>query len=170
MRDFSKISPAVWQSQRFNNLPSDDGRYLYLYFLTCEHQNSAGCYRLPDGYASDDLRWPPERYVAARKQLVEADLIQFDEENHVVMVCRWFKHNPPMNEKHFVGIECILERLPSAAICEAALGELNEAMETREAEKVASLQRRQKPALVPANDIQTTMPERLRTNYLTGRR
>ena len=170
MRDFSKISPAVWQSQRFNNLPSDDGRYLYLYFLTCEHQNSAGCYRIPDGYACDDLRWPPERYVAARKQLVEADLIHFDEESHVVMVCRWFKHNPPMNEKHFIGIECILERLPSASIREAALSALNEAMETREAEKVASLHRRKKPALVPANDVPTAMPERLRTNYLTGRR
>jgi hypothetical protein len=170
MRDFSKISPAVWHSLRFNNLPSDDGRYLYLYFLTCEHQNSAGCYRLPDGYACDDLRWLLERYLPARKQLVEADLIQFDEVNHVVMICRWFKHNPPMNEKHFIGIECILERLPSASIRESALGELNEAMESSEAERVAKAQRRQKPAVLPAIGLQGAMPERLQTPYLTNRR
>ena len=48
---FSKISPAVWQSLHFNGLPSDDGDYLYLYLLTNRHQNSAGCYRLPDGCA-----------------------------------------------------------------------------------------------------------------------
>ncbi len=28
MRDFSKVSPTVWQSERFNSLPSDDGRYV----------------------------------------------------------------------------------------------------------------------------------------------
>ena len=49
MREFSKVSPAVWQSERFHSLPSDDGRYVHLYLLTNDHQNSAGCYRLPDG-------------------------------------------------------------------------------------------------------------------------
>lgn len=113
MRDYSKISPALWQSSRFNGLPSDDGRYLYLYFLTCSHQNSAGCYRLPDGYACSDLRWQPDRYTSARDQLEAADLIRFDAATSVVMITRWFKHNPPMSESHLTGIERLLERLPA---------------------------------------------------------
>ena len=113
MRDFSKISPALWHSKRFNNLPSDDGRYLYLYLLTNEHQTSAGCYRLPDGYATNDLSWELSRYVTARQELVAADLIFFDELESVVMITRWFKHNPPMSESHFVGINRLLEKLPS---------------------------------------------------------
>ncbi len=113
MRDFSKISPAVWQSSRFNSLPSDDGRYLYLYLLTNRHQNSAGCYRLPDGYACTDLLWRPDRYVAARQALQKADMIRFDAETIEVMITRWFKHNPPMNQSHYDGTERILERLES---------------------------------------------------------
>jgi hypothetical protein len=170
MRDFSKISPAVWHSQRFINLASDDGRYLYLYFLTSEHRNSAGCYRLPDSYASGDLQWQQDRYLKARKQLVEADLIHFDEENHVVMICRWFKHNPPMNEKHFIGIECILERLTSPSIREAALATLNEVVETHEAEKAAKAQRKLKPMQGPADSLQGAMPERLQTPFMAKRR
>ena len=120
MRDFSKVSPAVWHSQRFNSLPSDDGRYLYLYLLTSSHQTSAGCYQLPDGYACSDLQWPLKRYTAARQQLVEADLIRFDSETGVVLITRWFKHNPPMSESHLTGIERVLERISSDSLREAA--------------------------------------------------
>ncbi len=127
MRDYSKISPALWQSARFNNLPSDDGRYLYLYLLTSSHQTSAGCYQLPDGYAFSDLQWPLERYEAARQQLVEADLICFNSETSVVMITRWFKHNPPMSKSHLTGIERVLERIPSDPLREAA----QEALQSR---------------------------------------
>jgi hypothetical protein len=115
MRGYSKISPALWDSERFTSLPSDDGRYLYLYLLTSRHQTSAGAYRLPDGYASTDLRWTPERYVEAREQLVQADLIRFDSQATVVMITRWFKHNPPMNASHLKSIEGELEQWANAS-------------------------------------------------------
>lgn len=166
MRDFSKISPAVWHSQRFNTLPSDDGRYLYLYFLTCEHQNSAGCYRLPDGYACHDVQWLQERYVKARSQLVAADLITFDDDSSVVMICRWFKHNPPMNEKHLIGIERLLQKLPSLTLQKAAQNALSEAWESIAAEKLARAQSHQKPAQGFANGFAGAIPERLQTDYL----
>ncbi len=137
MREYSKVSPNVWQSERFNNLPSDDGRLLYLYLLTCSHQNSAGTYRLPDGYACVDLRWKPERYHNARAELVAADLIAFDDLASVVMICRWFRHNPPMSEKHLIGIERALERLPSESIAQHALEAAQEAWEAKQAERAA---------------------------------
>ena len=86
MRDFSKISPALWQSKRFNTLPSDDGRYLYLYLLTNGHQTSAGAYRLPDGYATNDLRWELSRYVKARHELISADLILIADAFFITMI------------------------------------------------------------------------------------
>jgi len=79
MRDFNKVSPTLWQSSRFVDLPSDDGRFLYLYLLTCHHQNSAGCFWLPDGYACNDIRWEAKRYVSARQSLLDADLIRYDD-------------------------------------------------------------------------------------------
>lgn len=40
---------------------SDDARLLALYLLTGQHTNMIGCFRLPDGYVSEDLAWTPER-------------------------------------------------------------------------------------------------------------
>ena len=168
MRDFSKVSPAVWQSARFNDLPSDDGRYLYLYLLTCQHQTSAGCYRLPDGYACADLRWSPDRLAKARQQLIAADLILFDAECSVVMITRWFKHNPPMNESHLIGIERVIERLPSEMICDAALQALEESWEAIESVKLAKAQLRQKAAHGSLNSPGGPIPGRLQTPYLRG--
>jgi hypothetical protein len=170
VRDFSKISPALWHSQRFNTLPSDDGRYLYLYFLTCAHQNSAGCYHLPDGYACDDLQWPLERYLTARSQLIANDLIAFDDDCRVVMICRWFKHNPPMNEKHLIGIERVLEKLPSLKIQKVALDALTETWESIAAEKLAKAQRQQKPEQGLGNGFGSAIPERLNTKFIAGQR
>ena len=137
MRDFTKISPAVWGSERFNKLLSDDARCLYLYLLTCEHQTSAGAFRLKDGYATDDLKWDAPRYHAARLDLVEADLIHFDDAASCILITRWLKHNPPMSETHHIGIERQLERLPLQAIWKVARQAANEAWDSVKAAKLA---------------------------------
>ena len=135
MREFSKVSPAVWQSKRFIGLPSDDARYLYIYLLTCEHQTSAGIYRLKDGYACDDLRWDAKRFAKARRELVEADLIHFDEMESVVLITRWFRHNPPTSADHLTGIERVIERIPSEKLGEEAMTAAQDAWETYQAAK-----------------------------------
>jgi hypothetical protein len=162
MRDYSKVSPVLWQSQRFNSLPSDEGRYLYLYLLTNEHQNSAGCYRLRDGTACDDLQWPKDRFCRARAELVDADLIQFDPEFSVVRVMRWFKHNPPMNAKHLTGIERVLERLPSQTIAESALEALQASWESIQQTQATKTAQRQKAAYGPSSDLSRQLQEKLR--------
>ncbi len=165
MRDFSKISPSVWRSSRFKDLASDDGRYLYLYYLTCEHQTSAGAYRLPDGYACDDLNWTLERYQAAREALQVADLIAFDDDTSVVMIRRWFKHNPPMSESHLLGIERVIERLESFSIMEAVTLNLNEAWDAVLAAKAALAERKSVGKTPPS----IGNPSILNTPYLNGR-
>ena len=170
MRDFTKISPAVWVSERFNKLPSDDARYLYMYLLTCEHQTSAGAFRLKDGYAIDDLKWDAPRFHAARLQLVEADLIHFDDAASCILITRWFKHNPPMSESHLIGIERQLERLPSKAIREVASLAANEAWESVKAAKLAKDIKSGKATPSASNGQQSAIPERLQTSYMRGGR
>lgn len=101
---FSKVYPAIWRSQRFAKLPSNEAKLLHLYFMTSEHQNSSGAYVVPDGYVAADLGWALPQYKKARAELMEAGLIAFDNETSTVYVERWFKHSPPMNEKHAQGI------------------------------------------------------------------
>lgn len=166
MREFSKISPALWQSKRFNSLPSDDGRYLYLYLLTSGHQTSAGCYHLPDGYATNDLRWELSRYLKARQELDSADLVMFDETESVIMITRWFKHNPPMSESHFIGIERILERLPSRLIWEAASQAANEAWESVQAARLAKASKSGKALPSATTGPHGAIPDRFQTSFM----
>jgi len=135
MRDFSKISPAVWDSERFMSLKSDDSKFLYLYLLSCRHQNSAGVFHLKAAYAAADLRWTLERYEAARLNLVQADLLHFDEETSEVLVLRWFKHNPPMNDSHYKGVIKVIQRIESEAFQLEAFEALQEAYEAQKASK-----------------------------------
>ena len=72
MRDYSKVSPKLWRSPRYRSLESGDARLLYLYFLTCEHQSSAGCFRLPVAYAASDLGWTENRFTDARAALASS--------------------------------------------------------------------------------------------------
>jgi hypothetical protein len=169
MRGYSKISPALWDSERFNTLPSDDGRYLYLYLLTSRHQTSAGAYRRPDGYAATDLRWTPERYISARELLVQADLIRFEANTSVVMITRWFKHNPPMNDSHLKSIEGELGRLPSPTLAEAAHSDLELIQESLDAERLAKTARKQKATHNAPTGLSGAITDRLNTHYLKGR-
>ncbi|GLS29296.1 hypothetical protein SAMN04488498_11399 [Mesorhizobium albiziae] len=136
-REFSKVSPAVWRSGRFTGLECSTAQVLYLYFLTCEHQNSAGCFRLPDGYACSDLGWDAAKYAAARDKLIAAELITVDPGTAEIYVDRWLKHNPPMNEKHALGTQRIIENIESDAIREKVEADFLEADEARSSKVVA---------------------------------
>jgi hypothetical protein len=119
-RLFSKISPAIWRPGRFTALPTVKAKLLHLYFLTCEHQTSAGCFRLPDGYACADLGWTVEEYRAERQKLIDAGLIAFDASTSEIYVERWFKHNVPATEKHKQGARRLIEAIESDEIHEKA--------------------------------------------------
>ena len=123
MRTFSKISPKLWRSPRFRSLESGDARLLYLYVLTCEHQSSAGCFRLPGAYAASDLGWTEGRLSEAREALTKAALLVHDAGTDEYFVPRWFKHNPACNAKHKQGIERLISELDSDHVREAAESE-----------------------------------------------
>jgi hypothetical protein len=113
---FSKVYPALWRSKRFTGLSGSDSKLLYLYLLTSEHQTSAGAYAIPDGYVATDMAWELKRYREARDELVKAGLIAFDPETCEVYIERWFKHSPPMNDKHAQGIQRLLDEIESEVI------------------------------------------------------
>lgn len=126
-RDFTKVSPNLWRSARFRRLASSDAQLLYLYFLTCDHQNSSGCFRLPDGYACVDLGWEASRYLAARESLVAGDMVSFDADGEVIYIHRWFKHSPPMNDKHAAGTRKVISEIESDAVREKVESEFEQA-------------------------------------------
>lgn len=117
-RKFSMVSPAIWRPGRFLSLAEPGAQLLYLYYLTCEHQTSAGCFRLPDGYACADLGWPLTLYAEMRARLIDADLIAFDAATNTIYVLRWFQHCGAMSDKHATGIAKVISSIESDTIRE----------------------------------------------------
>lgn len=127
-RDFNKVAPTIWQAASFKALPSDDHRYLCLYLMTCPHQNSAGCFTLPDGYACVDLGgWTTDKYRETLKALVDADLVEVDHETSEVRIKDWFRENCPMNDSHRKGTLRIIAAIKSTTLKDATQAALNEA-------------------------------------------
>ncbi len=68
MRDFGKVHTSFWTSSTVRDM-SEDGRTLAIYLLTSPHGTIAGVFRLPDGYACDDLQWDAQRVQVALDEL-----------------------------------------------------------------------------------------------------
>lgn len=157
-RKFSMVSPAIWRPGRFLSLGDPAAQLLYLYYLTCEHQTSAGCFRLPDGYACADLGWPVERYAAVRADLVTANMISFDAEMATIYVLRWFQHCGAMSDKHATGIRKVIAAIESDGIREQVEADFLAAEEERRG--------RQNPLDTPFSNGSARL---LNSNYLGGR-
>jgi hypothetical protein len=105
MREYSKVSPSIWRSQKMRALGDDsDAKMAYFYILSSPHSNSAGCYDLPEGYGGADLGWETERYRKAIERLKSVGLIEFAEAEKTVLITNWATFNPPTNAKHALGI------------------------------------------------------------------
>lgn len=120
MRDFTMVPSALWRSPKFWRLPSDSERLAFMYLLTSPHQNSAGCYALPIGYAAADLRWSPDQVSAAMMTMAKAELIDIEADPCEIMIVDWFQSCPPANSKHFLGTKALIDRLDSIRLKTAA--------------------------------------------------
>lgn len=167
MRDFNKVSPTLWQSARFKGLPSDDGRFLLFYLLTCPHNNSAGCFWLPDGYACPDLGWAQDRFDTSLQSLIDADNVDHDADNQVVLVRRWFRHNPPMNQSHYKGILGQLEKAPSDRLRDKAYTALEACQNDADQRKGVGGKQQSDVQLAPSVSVSDKL---MQTPYIAGTR
>ena len=93
MRDYGKIHSAFWMSESVRQL-SDDGKMLALYLLTCPHGNMLGCFRIPDGYVSDDLKWPIERVSKGFNELLDNGFASRCNTSKWVLIYNFLEYNP----------------------------------------------------------------------------
>lgn len=96
MRDYGKVFSRIWESADFRSL-SEDGRTLVLYLLTCQHGTIAGVFRVPDGYACEDLQWTAERVSEGFRNLCEKGFATRCEGTKWVWLHKFLEHNPPEN-------------------------------------------------------------------------
>jgi len=112
---YAQVERAIWTKSRFRSL-SDDGRLLLLYIVTSPHATQSGLFRLPSGYACEDLKWTPERYKAAMDELIKIGLINYDDVNSIIFNPNQLLKFPPQNGNHVAGIIGKLKELPSTPL------------------------------------------------------
>jgi hypothetical protein len=96
VRDYGKVFSRIWESADFRAL-SEDGRALVLYLLTCTHGTIAGVFRLPDGYACEDLQWSSERVAEGFSNVSSMGFADRCETTKWVWVRKFLEWNPPEN-------------------------------------------------------------------------
>lgn len=133
MRDFHKVSPAVWHDPRFRGLKKGAHRLAHLYVLFGPHQNSTGVSKLPAPYVATDLEISVASAKSALSVLQSAGLIVHDSQYDLVYATDWFRTNPPMNMKHLLGIHKQLDRFPTCELIERVREEADCANQERQA-------------------------------------
>jgi hypothetical protein len=129
-RPFTMVRRSIWGSERFAKLPDDATRYLYFYYLTCQHQTGAGCFILKEAYALADLDltgadWTPKTYRARKAALEASELIHADTDTGELLIDRWWQDNGPSNDSWFAGAikQCEAIKSPKLReLAETALG------------------------------------------------
>ena len=87
---------SFWSSSDMRSL-SEDARALALYLLTCPHGTIAGVFRLPDGYACEDLQWCSERVSEGFSELFAKGFANRCETTKWVWIRKHFEWNSPEN-------------------------------------------------------------------------
>lgn len=113
MREYGKVFSRIWESADFRRL-SEDGQKLALYLLTCQHGTIAGVFRVPDGYAAEDLQWPPERVAQGFRELFENGFANRCETTKWVWVTKFLEWNQLENPNQRKAAARIAQSIPDS--------------------------------------------------------
>lgn len=94
---------------------SDDARLLALYLLTGQHTNMIGCFRLPDGYVSEDLAWTPERVSKGFDELSANGFATRDSSSKWVLIRNFLTWNSVENPNQGIAALRLFDQVPDTS-------------------------------------------------------
>lgn len=115
MREYGRVYSSFWQSLDVRAL-GEDGRTLALYLMTCPHANLIGCFRVPDAYAADDLKWSTERVAEGFAELQANGFVSRDEATKWVLIHRYLKWNGFENGNVAIAASKAFDQVPNIAL------------------------------------------------------
>lgn len=110
---YGKVFSTFWSSETTGSL-SDDGKLLALYLMTCAHRTIAGVFRLPDGYACEDLHWASQRVREGFAELEAKGFAYRCGTTLWVWVAKHFEWNPPENPNQRKAAVKVVLAVPAA--------------------------------------------------------
>lgn len=114
MRDYGKVQTAFWTSGDIQLL-SDDGKLLALYLLSSPHTNQIGCFRLPDGYVAEDLKWTNERVSKGFDELLNNGFSNRDAVSKWVIIHKFTKWNEIENPNQAKAAIKLIDQVPDSS-------------------------------------------------------
>ncbi|MFP2239927.1 hypothetical protein ACLEX4_15540 [Pseudescherichia vulneris] len=123
MRDYGKVHTSFWISDGMRQV-SDDARLLALYLLTGQHTNMIGCFRLPDGYVSEDLGWPFERVSKGFEELFRNGFATRDSSSKWVLIRNFMTWNSIENPNQGISALRLFTQVPDNASVKPELARL----------------------------------------------
>ncbi len=111
-RLYNCVKPTIWRNKAFVGV-SVGAKILWFYYMTHRDVDSSGCYQIPDSYAQIDLQWTSDELEAAKKELIDADLILYSTETDEVWPVDWFDHNQITGPKHAIGTSRLIQKIES---------------------------------------------------------
>ena len=112
MRDYGKVHTSYWTSTTIRSM-TEDGRTLAMYLLTCPHGTIAGVFRLPDGYACEDLQWDEKRVQEGFAELLANGFANRCETTKWVWVTKHLEWNQPENPNQRKAVAKIATQVPA---------------------------------------------------------
>lgn len=115
MRDYGKVHTSYWTSSNIRSM-SEDGRALAMYLLTCPHGTISGVFRLPDGYACEDLQWDAERVSKGFDELLRNGFANRCATTKWVWISKHFEWNPPENPNQRKAAAKVASQVPDECV------------------------------------------------------
>jgi uncharacterized phage protein (TIGR02220 family) len=115
MRIYGSVQIAFWENSDIQNL-SDQSKLLAIYLLTGPHSNMLGCFRLPDGYITEDLKWEIQNAKKSFNNLSEINFLTRDLDSSWVSIHNFLKWNPIQNPRQGIGIQKLFDMVPMKSI------------------------------------------------------
>lgn len=120
MRDYGKVYTAFWANEDMRAM-SEDARMLALYLMTCPHGNMLGCFRLPNAYAAEDLKWEIERVSKGFDELFRNGFAYRCERTFWVFIRKYLEWNQFENPNVGKAAAKLFESLPMSHQTKALL-------------------------------------------------
>lgn len=112
---YQKIQSSIWFDEKFKSL-SEDAQFLFIYIMTCPHSNTIGIFVLPKMYVCADLGWTTERLAEPFAELLNQELILYDEQVNLICIRNHLKHNPLENQNQTKSACKNLSQLPKSSL------------------------------------------------------
>jgi hypothetical protein len=94
MARYSKIERRILTDQKFNSL-SKDGKLIFFILLVHPHLTAIGAMRATLAGLACEMKWPYEEFQTAFAELLQKNMVKYDEEASLLWLPKYLNHNQP---------------------------------------------------------------------------